>query len=180
MKTTIPGVPEEELFISKERFYKACHISKRTALRLIQTGVIPAIDTHRKTDRYLIPREAVIAYLTDRKKHPEKYCEQFRAVDQMRAYSQKRANKMIAIAAGDWSDEADILSVQDVSRLTGYLDTTIYRWRIRYDIPTTKKGHKMYISKVDLLAFIASPEFHSIERKSEIHFDLLRRATYGK
>lgn len=37
----IEGIP----YISKEQFYKMAHIRKSTALKLIRTGTVPAIDT---------------------------------------------------------------------------------------------------------------------------------------
>lgn len=41
-------------FISKEQFCRDYHVGKATALWLIQTGLLSAIDTGRKTGRYLI------------------------------------------------------------------------------------------------------------------------------
>ena len=65
----IEGIP----YISKEQFYKMAHIRKSTALKLIRTGTVPAIDTGRTTNRYLIRLSDVEFYLRDRIVHPDRY-----------------------------------------------------------------------------------------------------------
>ena len=64
---------EKTAYLSKEQFYKECHISKATALWLIQSGLIPAIDTKKKTKRYLIAREDVEIFKHERERNPSKY-----------------------------------------------------------------------------------------------------------
>lgn len=59
--------------ISKEQFYRIAHISKATALHLLQNGLVPCKDTGKKTRRYTIRTDDVITYLIDREIHPEKY-----------------------------------------------------------------------------------------------------------
>ena len=59
--------------ISKDQFYRIAHISKATALHLLQNGLVPCRDTGKKTRRYTIRTEDVITYLIDREIRPEKY-----------------------------------------------------------------------------------------------------------
>ena len=59
--------------ISKDQFYRIAHISKATALHLLQNGLVPCKDTGKKTRRYTIRTDDVITYLIDREIHPEKY-----------------------------------------------------------------------------------------------------------
>ena len=40
--------------ISKDQFYRIAHISKATALYLLQSGLVPCIDSGKKTRRYTI------------------------------------------------------------------------------------------------------------------------------
>ena len=49
--------------ITKDQLYRICHISKSTALYLLQSGKIPCEYTGRKTRCYKIKKEDVIAYL---------------------------------------------------------------------------------------------------------------------
>ena len=57
--------------ITKDQLYRICHISKSTALYLLQSGKIPCEYTGRKTRCYKIKKEDVIAYLENRKVFPE-------------------------------------------------------------------------------------------------------------
>ncbi len=59
--------------ITKDQLYRICHISKSTALYLLQSGKIPCEYTGRKTRCYKIKKEDVIAYLENRKVFPESY-----------------------------------------------------------------------------------------------------------
>ena len=49
--------------ITKDQLYRICHISKSTALYLLQSGKIPCEYTGRKTRCYKIKKADVIAYL---------------------------------------------------------------------------------------------------------------------
>lgn len=59
--------------ISKDQFYRIAHISKATALYLLQSGLVHCIDSGKKTRRYTIRMDDVIFYMIDREKHPEVY-----------------------------------------------------------------------------------------------------------
>ena len=60
-------------FVTKDQFYRICHISKNTALYYIKNGFIPCIDSGKKTRRYKIAIKDIIFFLEDRDKNPEKY-----------------------------------------------------------------------------------------------------------
>jgi len=59
--------------ISKDQFYRIAHISKATALHLLQNGLVPCKDSGKKTRRYTIRTDDVIFYMIDRELHPEVY-----------------------------------------------------------------------------------------------------------
>ena len=59
--------------ITKDQLYRICHISKSTALYLLQSRKIPCEYTGRKTRCYKIKKEDVIAYLENCKGFPESY-----------------------------------------------------------------------------------------------------------
>lgn len=52
--------------VSKDQFYQIAHISKATALHLLQNGLVPCKDTGKKTRRYTIRTDDIIFYLIDR------------------------------------------------------------------------------------------------------------------
>ena len=53
-------IPE---MISKDQLYKICHVSKRKALWLLENGVIPCVDSGKKTRRFTIKTVDVVKYL---------------------------------------------------------------------------------------------------------------------
>ena len=63
-------VPE---ILSKEQFYKLCHISKSTALHLLRNGIVPCVDSGMKTRCYKIKKADVQDYLSKRAIFPEAY-----------------------------------------------------------------------------------------------------------
>src|SRR5574344_2569947 len=59
--------------MNKEQMRIACHISKQTALYLLQFNLIPHTGTGKKTRCYAIKTSDVIAFMNDREVNPEKY-----------------------------------------------------------------------------------------------------------
>ena len=171
-----PLIPLDHQYVSKEQFCKICHIGKQTALRLIESGLIPAIDTHMQTNRYLISTKDIQWYLHEREQCPEKFGHKHKLFGVMEKYDAKAAKRMQTIAQSLWESQAELLTAYEVAALLGYRHETIYRWRIRFDIKVFVIEKTLYIPKRILLDFVASPEFHGIERKSDIHLDLIRRA----
>jgi len=53
-------------YISLDQFYRICKIAKRSAIYLIQHGIVPSITTDKKTWRYKIKIDDVITYLQRR------------------------------------------------------------------------------------------------------------------
>lgn len=175
----IAVLSEQPAYLSKEQFYKACHIGKATALRLIKSGLIPAIDTHKQTKRYLIARKDAENFMREREQNPEKFSlGRVQTYGGFRMYRRSVAVRMRRLAQAEWSDLPDILGIHDVAELLGYQKRTVYRWRKELGLKGFQISGVHYIPKSCLLDFIASLEFHGIQRKSEKHIDLLRRASY--
>ena len=59
--------------MNKEQFYKLCHVSKKTALYLLKSGLIPSRCTGKRTRCCQIMKSDVIAFMEDRKVNPNKY-----------------------------------------------------------------------------------------------------------
>lgn len=59
--------------ISKNQFYQICHISKRHAKYLLDSGLVKCVDSGKKTRKYKIETKEVWAYLIDREINPDKY-----------------------------------------------------------------------------------------------------------
>ena len=60
-------------YITKDQMYRICHISKKTCLFLLESGLVPNIDSGKKTRRFKIKTEDVIDYLKSRDDYPELY-----------------------------------------------------------------------------------------------------------
>ncbi len=60
-------------YVTKDQFYRICHISKKTALYYLEKGFIPCIDSGKKTRRYKIAIKDIVFFLEDRSQNPEKY-----------------------------------------------------------------------------------------------------------
>lgn len=60
-------------YITKDQMYRICHISKKTCLFLLESGLVPNIDSGKKTRRFKIKTTDVIQYLHDRDDYPELY-----------------------------------------------------------------------------------------------------------
>lgn len=105
METTLSISVVQEEYLSKEQFYKLCHISKSTASRLIKNGVVPAIDTQKKTRRYLIARKDMETYLSARNQNPSEFAStvqhNIQTYGDYKEFSPENAIKLRRIAASE-------------------------------------------------------------------------------
>ena len=59
--------------MTKDQFYRVARINKQHAKYLLDFGLVPCINTGKKTRKYHIATHDVITYLCDREDNPEKY-----------------------------------------------------------------------------------------------------------
>ena len=112
----------EEEYLSKEQFCKECHISKATALYLIKSRLIPAINTQKQTKRYLIAWSDMLVYLKARELDPTLYkYQKSYSKKHIKAYSHNRATQLRRLITKEWADVPDVLQLEEVSALLGYL-----------------------------------------------------------
>jgi len=141
-------------YITKEQLYQICHISKKSAQNLLESGEIPCIDSGRKTHRFLIATADVVDYLQRRDSAPRPAAVET-AVEKIRA----------ALAL-----YPDVLSVAQVSELTGRRSSTVTKWcRLNY-IENIYAGGKTHIPKASLADFLVSrwEEFQNIGEKEAV------------
>lgn len=158
--------------ISKEQFYKLCNISKRTAQRLLENGLVPCQRREQRTHRYIIAIDDVISYLTQRKVTPEKYA-LVRNPD-AKTYRLERLppryeSRLIVLCQDRMEQLPDTLTVRDVSFVTGYSVKTIVKWCQSGKIHCFKAKRIYRIPKDCLLAFMMSSHFRRIGAKSHCH-----------
>ena len=117
--------------ISSEQLSKICHISKCKAKWLLENGVIPCVDTGKKTWRFRISIDAVIDYLAKRDASSLTVAAPS-GMFSSKPY-QKPASPVDLAALREytkrlWRNEPDVLTVEEASRVSGFSKDTIYHW----------------------------------------------------
>ena len=143
-------------FVSKEEFYKLCRISKKTAYKLIKSGRIKAIK--RKCGSlhcYEIPISEI---------------QRFESVG---CYINKLREEEISKTRNYYSEKLqsypDVITSEDVQKITGYVKETVRRWIQSRKLVATVYKSKYIITKSDFLNFVTSPSYVGITRKSQVH-----------
>lgn len=179
IRTTYPKI------ITKDQLYRICHISKKTAYYLLESGLIPNENTGKKTRKYRIRLDDVIQYLQDREtnsiayKPPENYYKE-------NAYP-KSAKRRIRIVIPPEKKEVvrvyyesklcsykNVMTTNDVSDILGYSKETIINWYRKKEIKCFLIHKKLRFPKEYLLDFMLSKRFNEITNKSKKHIELLK------
>lgn len=170
--------------MSKETFYKVCHISKATALELIQTKKIPS-KYIKKVHTYQIKKVDVMKYMEERMTYNDVY---------VKPYKKKRANLSYPNIIPDnvmeqlheyyedmFADVPDELKVLDVVDLIGYRRATIMDWCSKKLFEHARKYRKTnyIIPKEDIIKFLCSRRAQSIVSKSKWHIEAIYRFENG-
>lgn len=112
--------------ITKEQFYRICHISKSTALYLLKSCAVPCEYSGKKTRCYKIKKADVKEYLESKGKFPEYYSAPkgwhrgYRKVSIPTNMSDATLNLLHEYYADLLSDYKDVITSQEVVKLTGY------------------------------------------------------------
>lgn len=168
--------------ITKDQLYKICHISKQTASHLLENGLIPCQCSGKKTRKYKIAIADVVEYLKRRDLTPNDYT----APENWYGCKVKKANKkkpfrfskdmqqqLLEYAVTYLEDYDDVLSIAEVSDITGCSSTAITKWCNRKYLHSYFIRRKFYIPKLSLLDFFQTEHFVGIQEKSKIHLAYL-------
>lgn len=170
--------------ISKEQLRVACHISKRTALYLLQSGLIPSETTGKKTRCYSIQKRDVVAYLKGRERDPAKY------QPPENWYSNKTSSpkpyvirhlpsgKATKRQLEDYykqalSDYSDVVDVDAIMKFTGYNRRTVGGWCRKGRLKFIMSAPKYRIPKCFLIEYLCSDRYDQIIRKSKEHLNAI-------
>ena len=160
--------------ITKEQFWRLCHISKSTARFLLKSGRVPCSNSGKKTRCYRILKSDVIAYLEDREQWPESY----KASRNWYATNGKCAKgKETPIIREDLHEyyvyllrnQPDVLATDVVCETIGYCKATVNRWCQTGLLKHFQIRGQNMIPKAYLIDFFCSPAFRTITRKSLWH-----------
>lgn len=170
--------------MNKEQMRIACHISKRTALYLLQFNLIPHTCTGKKTRCYSIKKSDVIAFMNDREVNPEKYIApenwyKYGSVD-VKAYKIRiqpqlpdDIKKIRRYYESKLSPQPDVMGVSEVVALTGYNRRTVSQWIRLGKLRSLVLLQKYMIPKCYLIDWLCSDEYNNTNRKSREHINML-------
>ena len=173
--------------MNKEQMRIACHISKQTALYLLQFNLIPHTCTGKKTRCYAIKKSDVIAFMNDCEVNPEKYI----APKNWYKYGSKTVRPYkIRIHLPCAKDEKklrryyesklaalpDVMDVAAAVDFTGYNRRTVCQWIRVGKLKALALLQKYMIPKCYLIDWLCSDDYNSTNRKSRRHIDMLWEA----
>ena len=167
--------------ISKEQMRIACHISKRTALYLLQSGLIPSKTTGKKTRCYSIQKADVIKFIKACERNPipfkppeNWYAETTRPhtirclPSKMPAKSQFKAYYKNALA-----NYSDVMDVVYIVKFTGYNRRAVGNWCRKGYLKYISKTNKFYIPKCFLIEHLSSDSYNKTNRKTKEHLNAI-------
>lgn len=164
IKQRLQGYPS---YISKEQLCKICHISKRTALRLLEDGSIPCKSNGKQTRKYQIALADVEAFLLKRQARIKINPREARNVYRPMSAEMK---SLLPHIVTDWLEPyPDVLSVDEVVQITGYGSSSVVKWCKKENLQHYCIGRKFFVPKTWLQEFMLSERFWGIHVKSHIH-----------
>ncbi len=178
---------DKELFdkapdpMSKDMFYRVCHISKKTALYLLMSGKVRSENTGKATHSWLISKEAILKYADEYAsdeisfKPPENYYSD--GLDSFSAptsYYLDMDERTLKAAREYYLDilgrDGGVLTTPEISRITGYNESTVCRWIKHKKLRILLRiGRKSRIPHQYFMDFLLSDTYNNIQAKSKNH-----------
>ena len=176
-------------YISLDELYKICKISKKSARYLVEHGIVPAIDTGKKTWRYKIDINNVITYLrkrvkignmippgavTNRQKNKSHESDTFFG---RKSYAQMvipgREHEMAEYFNYIYCDCDEVLTTSKIADMTGLCRRTILQLAKNGKIKSIEQSPKYLIPKKYLIEFVVTRRFIEANSKSSLFNKLL-------
>ena len=169
-------------YITKDQMYRICHISKKTCLFLLESGLVPNIDSGKKTRRFRIKTVDVIQYLKSRDDYPELYkapdgyyignggkqsCRKAPSFDEV--FTQEDLDRMRQYYGSLLKKYPDVMTVEQVAQFTGYCKNSVGRWCSKQQLKCFFIRQRFQIPQEYLLDFLVSRYFIGIAVKSTKH-----------
>ena len=166
------ALPDE---MNKEQFRIICHISKATATKLLESGVVPCVHSGKKTRCYTIRKTDVQAYLKNRKGNitlHDSY-DKNGSILLMENPPEEIVRLLYDFYSEKLSGYHDVITIKDVICFTGYCKESVNRWCRSNDIKHFTRNRKHYIPKRFFIEFLCSARFRLIQRKSLAHLQMI-------
>ena len=165
--------------MSKETFYKVCHISKATALELLQTKKVPSRYI-KKLHTYRIKKSDVMKYMEGRTVFSGEYIQHKKAHNKMslsypNIIPDEIVKKLYDYYSNMFTDAPEKLKVLDVVDLIGYRRATIIDWCSKgyFEHAHLYRNTNYIIPKSDIIDFLCSRRAQMIVSKSKWHIEAI-------
>lgn len=172
-KELLKQYPDE---VTKEQLWKICHISKRTARYLLQSGLIPCTQSGKKTRNYTIKMKDIIHYLKHREIFPEKY--KLPAGSYNGSYRPKPVlpDNIAPATLKAYYQELfrqypDVITTKQASEMTGSSTSCIVKWIRAGKVKAFPKCNTFLIPKCCLIEYMVSYEYRNRKGKSKKQFE---------
>lgn len=161
-------------YVTKEQMYQICCISKKTCLYLLESGLVPCIDSGKQTRRFCIKTTDIITYLQKRDQCPSLYRPPAGYYGTKKAIRGSRLSivnipQIRIFYSNLLTDYPDVLSSADVCSFTGYKNTSVVGWCKNGHLKSFLIKQRLQIPKEYLLDFLLSDYFSSIAVQSQRH-----------
>lgn len=164
-------------YVSKEQLYVICRISKRSAKYLLDNGIIPCVDTGKKTRRYRVALKDIIAYLKKRDNTGNTQIPYGMTSSKSRKAKGPKTSYAQAILLGEeaevrsyfeyiFAEFPDVLNTYDVTEMTGLSLNTVQRLIKSGTIHSLNVDRHHMVPKMYILDFVTSPKFLNIKSNS--------------
>jgi len=148
-------------FVTQKQLYEICGVCKSTVYVAEQGGDVPyEKEVNRLIHTHKIKLLDALAFKY-RREHG------YRQDDEYISYLRRFYNKRL-------KGFPDVLTVSDISEITGFAKQSVQRWIGREYIKAFTKNRGFRIPKECLLEFLVSPVYNAIQDKSEKQIATLR------
>ena len=148
--------------ISGEQLRKILHISKRKCAWLLHSGAIPCTDSCQSTRRYAVKLDDVIEYLIRTENAAEKVQSQ-----QPPECFREQLNDV-------WFDMPDVLTITEVSAITGYTPNAVDRWIVKGSLRSVIVQTGIITCRAWLIDFYCGDGYNIVKKVGK-HRKLLER-----
>jgi hypothetical protein len=165
-------------FVTKEQFWRICHISKNTAKYYLENGYIPCVTSDKKTHRYKISIRDIIFFLTDRDENPSKYYlpnhfnnpflpsevkqykpkPQHRAKDCCKLKGKAEVGNYKKYLELQFSEYPDMMSAKQILQVTGHTTAVILQWCKTEKVKYIICSGSYLLQKKSVVAYLFSRE----------------------
>ena len=172
--------------LSGEQVRCALHISKRKCAWMLNNGFIKCQNTGKRTRKYTVLKDDLIAYIEYSAKHPEKYVTPYAEFSTAKYGNTRKPrprktgfpfslpSTFRSWLEAEFETVPDALTIPQTITITGYTDNTVNRW--------LRQGHLKYVNtqtakiipKLWLIDFYCSYAY-TITNMSDKHIKLLQK-----